>query len=560
MLYTDVRINLPISSTYRQKRSGVVYLYKYTDTYYTQDKKQRHKSALIGRVEIDKESGIEYLIPNDTYFKLSGAAAPLDSTVRSRGRAPEKSDPHRHSTGDTVGVGFTVVCLSLWHYLGIKDIADKVFGTKLAEKLFALACYYAAGDGKDGLDEIDLFLEKNLSFLQEPFNGRRACELFTRCTPTLNDEFLEAWIKLNQDKEKEDSFYYDVTSVSSYSDALPEIEFGYNRDKESLPQLNIGLLSSRKNDVPLFYTSYNGSINDTANFNYVLKRVKDLGLSSDFALIFDGGFSQDNINFTALQGHNLLLGVSQKRLKIVAAAVDKWRKEFKRTYDNSFMLNEEIIYHGHTDFTLGTTKGRLLFYYSLTKEQQQLHDLYLHIAKEEKELEALTGGCPEPDKYKDFFTVTPKRGPKGFSFKRNEDAVHAAELQQGVTVLFTSLKNITDEEALLAYRNKDRIEKMFETLKNDIIDGRMHVHSLEAWQGKLFVLFLALILRKELHKRLKPVLSTTHHTFHRSVTVLKDIKMIRNQDRWVCRKALTAEQKSLLNAALPFDMKELRSV
>ncbi|MCL1604323.1 hypothetical protein M3084_10780, partial [Succinatimonas hippei] len=155
-----------------------------------------------------------------------------------------------------------------------------------------------------------------------------------------------------------------------------EIEFGYNRDKESLPQLNIGLLSSRKNDVPLFYTSYNGSINDTANFNYVLKRVKDLGLSSDFDLIFDGGFSQDNINFTALQGHNLLLGVSQKRLKSVADAVDKWRKEFKRTYDNSFMLNEEIIYHGHTDFTLGTTKGRLLFYYSLTKEQHQLHDLY----------------------------------------------------------------------------------------------------------------------------------------------------------------------------------------
>lgn len=107
-------------------------------------------------------------------------------------------------------------------------------------------------------------------------------------------------------------------------------------------------------------------------------------------------------------------------------------------------------------------------------------------------------------------------------------------LQQGVTVLFTTLKNITNEEALYAYRNKDRVEKMFETLKNDIIDGRMHVHSLEAWQGKLFVLFLALILRKELHKRLKPVLSKTHHTFHRSVTVLKDIKMICNHDRWVC--------------------------
>ena len=163
MLYTDVRINLPIASTYRQKRSGVVYLYKYTDTYYTQDKKQRHKSALIGRIETDKESCTEYLVPNDTYFKLSGTPTPQGSTVRSRGRPPKETDP-QHSSGDIVGVGFTVVCLTLWHYLGIKDIADKVFGSKLAEKLFALACYYAAGDGKDGLDEIDLFLEKNLSF------------------------------------------------------------------------------------------------------------------------------------------------------------------------------------------------------------------------------------------------------------------------------------------------------------------------------------------------------------------------------------------------------------
>lgn len=276
MLYTDVRINLPIPASYRQKRSGVVYLYKYTDSYYTQDNKQRHKSVLISRIEIDKESGIEHLIPNDAYFKLSGTPAPQDSTVRSRGQVPKESQSHRHLSGEVISVGFTVVCLSLWHYLGIKDIADKVFGSKLAEKLFALACYYAVGDDKDGLDEIDLFLKKNLSFLQEPFNGRRACEIFTRCTPTLNDEFLEAWIKLNQDKEKEDSFYYDVTSVSSYSDALPEIEFGYNRNKESLPQLNIGLLSSRKNDIPLFYTSYNGSINCMIYICTSLKKKKSL--------------------------------------------------------------------------------------------------------------------------------------------------------------------------------------------------------------------------------------------------------------------------------------------
>ena len=34
MLYTDIRINLPIPASYRQKRSGEVYLYKYTDSYY----------------------------------------------------------------------------------------------------------------------------------------------------------------------------------------------------------------------------------------------------------------------------------------------------------------------------------------------------------------------------------------------------------------------------------------------------------------------------------------------------------------------------------------------
>ena len=49
-------------------------------------------------------------------------------------------------------------------------------------------------------------------------------------------------------------------------------------------------------------------------------------------------------------------------------------------------------------------------------------------------------------------------------------------------------------EALMVYRAKDRVEKSFDNLKNDLDGKRLRVRSEWAMGGRMFVQFLSLIL------------------------------------------------------------------
>jgi len=79
-----------------------------------------------------------------------------------------------------------------------------------------------------------------------------------------NDEqtrmkFIQKWIENINPK---DGIYYDITSFSSYSTNNEFVEWGYNRDKENLPQINLGMICCKKTGLPFFYTIFPGSIVD----------------------------------------------------------------------------------------------------------------------------------------------------------------------------------------------------------------------------------------------------------------------------------------------------------
>jgi transposase len=66
------------------------------------------------------------------------------------------------------------------------------------------------------------------------------------------------------------------------------------------------------------------------------------------------------------------------------------------------------------------------------------------------------------------------------------------------------------DEVLRLYGCRDRVEKLFDVLKNELIEGRLRVSSREALEGRLFLAFLALVLHslvdnamreKELYKQ-----------------------------------------------------------
>ena len=73
--------------------------------------------------------------------------------------------------------------------------------------------------------------------------------------------FFKTWMKTLSSKEN--IFYY-ITSISSYSEMNEFVRWGYNRDNEKLPQINLAMLFGQDSGLPIYYRRLPGSISDVS--------------------------------------------------------------------------------------------------------------------------------------------------------------------------------------------------------------------------------------------------------------------------------------------------------
>ena len=154
-------------------------------------------------------------------------------------------------------------------------------------------------------------------------------------------EFTKKWIeKINP----QDGIYYDITSFSSYSTKNEFVEWGYNRDRENLPQINLGMVCCQKAGLPFFYNVFPGSIVDVKTIKNFVKYLRIYNLR-DLLLILDKGFfSVSNICELMECDENLSLIIPLPfRLKIAKELVAN-NLDVKNS-DNVFQYNEEILFH-----------------------------------------------------------------------------------------------------------------------------------------------------------------------------------------------------------------------
>ena len=104
--------------------------------------------------------------------------------------------------------------------------------------------------------------------LNEKYDDVSCSRLFS----SIREEDTMLFLKDRLNKNKSDEYIaYDVTSISSYSKQIAELEWGYNRDKEKLPQINMGMYYGEETKLPLNYRVYPGSISDKAHLKYMVE-------------------------------------------------------------------------------------------------------------------------------------------------------------------------------------------------------------------------------------------------------------------------------------------------
>ena len=122
----------------------------------------------------------------------------------------------------------------------------------------------------------------------------------------------------------------------------------------------------------------------------------------------------------------------------------------------------------------------------------------------------------------------------------------------GYFVIITSEK-MTAAQALDLYRSRDASEKLFRGDKSYLENKCFRVHTNESVHAKIFIEFVALIIRSRFYTCLKEQMKKSgkknYMTVPAAIRELEKIEMIRQSDRgYRMDYAVTATQKEILKA------------
>ena len=397
--------------------------------------------------------------------------------------------------------------------------------------------------------------EETVSFNKEALNGTALSRLFTSIDSKRRIAFFNDWSKKKLTGE---FLAYDVTSISSYSKGIESLEWGYNRDKEKLPQLNMGMYYGESSALPLYYRLYPGSIPDKAHLRYM---AEDTGIISckKTKFVMDRGFySADNLNYLTEKGCRFVIALPGS-LKYVKELIEKHGAEIVNR--SEYKLGADMPYGKAFEVTELGFRMRVHLYYDPLKAANDSAALFKEIEKQENELRDMTEPPDRKLRYDRYFYINVSSKDGSLSFRRNNEAIDRALRQCGYFMIAETDFKKTTAEILELYRRRDVIEKSFDNLKNELDMNRLRIHSEAAAEGKTFVAFIALVIRSQLLKKLSSLMTTEQMTLRKALTELDKAKLIISADSVYGARLLnppTRIQKDILSALdLPLNSFEL---
>ena len=524
MISNHTLIDVPSGEGVHTKVAGAKrekYVYKYTHYFRNAAGKPRNRAVLIGK--IDTETG--KMIPNSHYYDLFQITPDMPDIA-------------------VWDYGYTYLFLKCCDDLGLTACLRKVFNQ--AMDMIASAAYIVR-EGST-MDAIDDWLERTwMPGSHKTLHSQSTSKLFESISLPKTHEFFQQWISVAKTSQH---VCYDVTSISSYSRTMTDVEYGYNRNGEDLPQFNIGLFCDESSKLPLYFNRYNGSLTDKTNLSYVLENARSVGLQ-DIKFVVDGGFiSEECIRHLSTHSQAFTIGIptyldrATEMLKSHSQGIEKYVN--KLSDKDIYCVEERVEYYGVT--------GRLLLFYDPMNHAQLCNEMSERIRSLSSELAGLKRyPASKLKRYAPYFIITKHSQDSGFDYVVDANKVDLSRQYKGYFLIFTTDKDISPDDVLYHYRAKDAAEKLFDQLKVDMQRSRIRTHNEQTTNGKAFVLFLSLIVRTYLMRKLHRYLTDQSTSLKKVLNQLTNITVITTDGKARLIKALTKEQKMILAA---FDAKE----
>ena len=561
-MLSNVRVKRP-EGTKLFKRNDNKYVYHViSSTYIPARKYNKDVKKCIGKL-CDDDSALMW--PNENfelyYPGIIAATAIL---------------PEPPALSDTLRVGTYAVLRHIAKQEGLTQILENVHGVEDASRIFDIMLYLITAQSA-AFVHYEPFMRSHLMESCEIISDVTISKLLKEVVCEDNrHEMLRQWNKSHSSDANMIYIGYDSTNFPCEGE-ISLAEFGAAKEDESRPQINLAITVSQKDTTPLDYEVYPGSIVDMSECAYMLQRMHDYGYRN-VGFMFDRGYYTEP-NFKYLDGNHFdFIMMAQEDTVFIRDLISEHAEKLKN--DTSlFIVSHDIS---------GITVRRVLYgkerffhlYYddikaSISRRQLQSRIGALKVSLDKLVNTRLRKNASLSD-YDAWFELEiseitkPKKSKKQSSKSAGNDCGDDKKIRvlTGYALKQEVIKKQLDAYGFFCivaskekdccavlenYRGRDNIEKFFRSIKWGMDFKTPAVHSDEAAEGKIHLMFLAGILRNRLLQISRRIKVETKN--RRSFTVpgiIDQLEMIEctrtPQNTYSRRYALTARQKTILNA------------
>ncbi len=371
--------------------------------------------------------------------------------------------------------------------------------------------------------------------------------------------FLNEW---NGSRNHREKIYisYDSTNKNCQAGDIEMVEFGKAKVDMGAPVFNYAIAYDTDNREPLFYEKYPGSINDVSQIRLTLEKVVGYGYKKIGFILDRGYFSKSNIEHMDKSGYSFVIMV-----KGMASFVNQLIINHRGSFENKRACDME----GYGLY--GKTVKKKLYE---TDEKERYFHIYHSVTKEAAErtifeekirkmktylLEHVNKKIDFGPIFQHYFYIHYEEKTEVFVYPEERIDVTEKEIELcGYFVIVTSDK-MTAKEAIRLYKSRDASEKLFSGDKTYLGNKSIRVHSDESASAKIFIEFVALIVRSRMYTKLQDEMKRmnkkpNYMTVPAAIRELEKIEMVRQTDNiYRLDHAVTATQKAILRA---FDLNE----
>ncbi|NLC74409.1 MAG: transposase [Clostridiales bacterium] len=543
-MYFKYRVKIPDArgKLVRKTIKDVIYInYEYDRIYNAEKKYNIPKRTTIGR---QCEDDTTMMFPNQNYLKFF----------------PDAELPQQRSNSDRsscLRIGAYLVIHKIIDNYGLEDICSRIIGRD-SGLFLDLAVYSIIAENNAGQYYPDYAYNHPLfTSGMRIYSDAKVSDFLNSMMGNQSVGFLNEW---NASRNHRERIYisYDSTNKNCQAGDIDIVEFGHAKDDRGKPIFNYSIAYDGSNREPLFYENYPGSIVDISQLQYMLERADGYGYRKVGFILDRGYFSKENIHYMDKCGYDFVIMVKGMK-NLVNEMILKYKGTFEdkrasaiRGYGVDGITVKERLFPADED------ERYFHIYYSGSKYAAEREAVEAKIERMSKQLDKLKGRPvkidPSYEKYFELIYAHEGEEDEVFLIAREKTDVVDKEISLcGYFVIITS-KRMTAGEAIELYKSRDGSEKLFRGDKSYLGKRSMRVHSDESMDAKIFIEFVALIIRNKIYSMLKDEMQRSgrkanYMTVPVALKELDKIEMVRHLDGiYRLDHAVTAMQRNILKA------------